>query len=423
MATAPANPDATGFITINSQDRYPTYEIARNPARAISSNDITYTLPGFSKFKKIQLDYAYMRSSGLNFLNIPASNTNVINASLNGGADVLITLPLDWCLNMQNILGSTPYIFQSLLRQKLNDQTILFNLQLSSNSSGVPTGGMPAYQNSSGSQGSAFRLLNWKSSTNTLSFSRVQNYNGVNISNKKQLFDLFGMAYTITDGVPRSATSQINQWAGTIYAYQSNPAYTNFIDLVSPDLSSDDVSSTPNATNYGSLVARFFCNSGVSGSQNEVQTFNAQFSYLKSMTPLNGDTIRIRMLNDQGELIPPFTIPTVQINTLTGGTFTGSGTVGTITFTSSPISAGFSAGQQVTVAGIASGAGQPNLLVTLSTVTATTVTFPTQLTTTTASMTMTGPYNPNGTTTPGSFPEYNLMFVGIPHTDLMATLE
>ena len=129
------------------------------------------------------------------------------------------------------------------------------------------------------------------------------------------------------------------------------------------------------------------------------------------------------MLNDQGELIPPFTIPTIQTNLLTGGTFTGSGTVGTITFGTNPSTAGFSAGQQVVIATTTAGPNVPNLLVTLSTVTATTVTFPTQLTTTTTNMTMTGPYNPTGTTTPGGLPEYNLMFVGIPYTDLMATLE
>jgi hypothetical protein len=419
MATAPANPDATATITINSQDRFPTFDSSRNPALTTLSNDITFTLPGLRNFKKIQLVYGSIRGSTLGYLNTPGLNCNVINASYNGGSPQLITLPFDLLMITTQVvaLQNTVQVLQNILRQTFNDQSISIGQQ------GVAANlfaGLFAWQGITTAVGTSYPLLAWKSTSATLSFSRVQNYKGVDISNERQLFDMLGMPFTISNGVPTSATSPINTYAGTIYPFVTGGAFTNYIDLVSPDLISSpgDVSSVPSyPSQYGMLVARFASTYSVNNAFGAVSALPG--SYLKTITPKNGNTLRLIMLNDQGKPIPPVRIPALQPILNSTGAFTGTGSVGTLTWTSFNPSTYLSPGQKVVI-GTTVFSSPLNLLVTLSTVTVTTVTFPTTYTTSTPSVSISGPYNEEGNINGGGLPEYNLMFVGVPYADLMS---
>jgi len=324
-ATAPASEGQTAFLTINSLDRYPSLIAWQDPAQQTTPTDITYTIPGLSKASTLQLAYFGIGGGMWNVPSTPGTYANVINVIYNG-VTTLITLPFDVPITLAT---TNLTIIQNLLRNTLNDQTIVFGLAFNSNQ-----GGFQSYSTSP--QASQAQFVTWYSLNGTLGFSRVTTLNSVDITGYTQLFDLLGLAYQVISGVPTSNITAIGQWGIATRAFFTvSPSL--YYDIVSPDLDPlyPDLNTNPNANQYGTLVNRVLLNASTSPGG-----FSSQYGvtgYLKTFKTKGTNTLRLRIVDSSGRPISTKApIPQVCKYFSNSASYTGSAGSGVITVTGTP---------------------------------------------------------------------------------------
>jgi len=323
-ATAPASEGQTAFLNISSLDRYPSLIASQDPAQQTTPTDITYTIPGLSKASTLQLAFFGLGGGMWNVPNTPGTYANVINVIYNG-VTTLITLPFDVPITLAT---ANLTIIQTLLRNTLNDQSIVFGLAFVSNQ-----GGFQSYTTSPAASQAQF--VTWYSLNGTLGFSRVTTLNGVDITGYTQLFDLLGLAYQVNSGVPTSNITALGQWGiATRPFFTVSPSL--YYDIVSPDLDPlyPDLNTNPNANQYGTLINRVLLNASTSPG------YSSSFGvtgYLKTFKTKGTNTLRLRIVDSSGRPISTKApIPQVCKYLSTNGSYTGSGGSGVITITGTP---------------------------------------------------------------------------------------
>jgi len=420
MATAPATGTQTAIVTINSLDRYASPAIAQDPAQQTTPFDVTYTIPGLSKVSTLQVSAFGAQGGGWTQTSTPGFYTNVINVVYNG-VTTLLTLPFDSPIN---IFTTGIAILQTLLRNTLNDQTIVFSQSYTTTqSNNLYPGGFSTYATTL--QPSTLTFLTWTSQNGTLGFSRIGTLNGVDISGKFQLFDQLGLGYQVVSGVPTSAISAIGQFAQTLRPFYQG-SQSAYYDIVSPDLDPlyPDLSTTANAGQYGTTVVRTLVGFNTSSATLTAQTTQPGLA-LKSFRTKGTNTIRLRWIDQFGNLVPT-KLPVPQayryVSAFQGCTYVGTAGTGVITVTGTPALtlSGFVAGDKLAVFNSTQAAICGVWTVTAVGTTTISVTCP--YVGTVASCTIGGPYIIGGNTTSyGGCPEYYISFLADYGTNVPVT--
>ena len=327
--TAIQNTPVTSVIYLNSLDRYSNGVPPTASSNQTTCTDITYSLPGLSNIATVQI-------SGLTFNTtatwynpliqcaiLPAFYTNLINLiDYTAGTTYLVTLPPVLVLTA-NIIAQLP----SYIRASGYGGTAATTQPMSiSTNNGVPTFD-PI---------SAFTSQWWTwydtahASPHSLGWSRVTTApDGTNIANRRQLFDLLGLA----NHVPSVAGVVGAQGAGYTTALYSSSLPTStaairYVDLISPQITNfaPDVNTNSNASSNAisrlatvSLNTNQFPNGGITG---------------KVMKVAPGSTsLRIQLVDDQQNPLPTnFPVPVPYQGALTAGVGILSSTLSNLTF-------------------------------------------------------------------------------------------
>jgi hypothetical protein len=420
MATAPASGTQTAIVTINSIDRYASPAIAQDPAQQTTPFDVTYTIPGLNKVSTLQVSAFGAQGGCWTQTSTPGFYTNVINVVYNG-VTTLLTLPFDSPIN---IFTSNILIIQTLLRNTLNDQTIVFYPSYQTTTqNNLNAGGFSTYTTSL--QNSILSFLTWTSQNGTLGFSRIGTLNGVDISGKFQLFDQLGLGYQVVSGVPTSAISAIGQFAQALKPFYQG-SQSAYYDIVSPDLDPlyPDLSTTANAGQYGTTVIRTLVSFNTSSSTLTAQGTQAGLS-LKSFRTKGTNTIRLRWIDQFGNLVPTkLPVPQVYrwVSSSAGSTYVGTAGTGVITVTGTPALtlSGLVAGDKIALFNATQAAICGVWTVTAVGATTISVTCPYVGTVTGCSIG--GPYIIGGNTTSyGGCPEYYISFLADYGTNVPVT--
>ena len=317
-----------GYLTLNSEDRYPGGITPRDPSLQTTATNITYSIPALSSITNLQLVSLQIAGGQWNE-NVRAENyTNVINViDYNIPSTFLITIP-----SGQNAASLTGTVLTNYIRAQLGDLwAIQGNYPLCSVWGGG-VGAGPAYD----FVGNVYPgSMTWVSAFNTLTtandgrtahnwgFAPVSSINGVNIGGYRQLYDMLGLVGHI------SSVGGVNTYFGSGGAGQSNTSnwgsagyggaplqnyWTKFIDIASPQITGQpDLSSSPTAPS--GLIARTIPTAGGASTWSLTAGTGSVSNNLtqpKIMTIPSGlSSFTLRMYDDKGRPLVP-ALSTVQ---------------------------------------------------------------------------------------------------------------
>ena len=328
-----------GYLTLNSEDRYPGGLIPRDPSLQTTATDITFSIPALSSITSLQLVNLQVAAGAWNGVVRAENYTNVINViDYNIPSTFLITIPSGAPGTI--FTGGT---FTSYVRQQLGDPFATQGSFPYINSWGS-NGASGAYDFVNGGSTSLPNTLTWFTSNgyqgtvssgtysnHNFGFAPVSSINGINIGGYRQLYDILGLAGHVSSvGALTTYSAAPNQTSnlGSI-GYGGSPVqnyWTKFIDIVSPQLiGQPDLSSSPTAPS--GLIARITpANASAFNLSTGATTITNTLSMPKIMTIPSGlSTLTIRMYDDKGRpLVPALStlqtgkaIPLSSLNVLT----------------------------------------------------------------------------------------------------------
>ena len=352
------NTPVTSYITVSSLDRYSNGVPPPAGSNQTTCADITFPLPGLSNIATVQLSTTNITTTA--WWNQVASNpvsaafyTNIINlVDLTTNTTYLITIPE----TTQTISTLVNLLYKYVPASAFGGSAVGGGVPLTI---ATATSGNSIYDPISGPAG-----LWWvwydsgrsAATSHSYGWSRVTTApDGTNIANRRQLFDILGLAGHVPSvaGLGQNGqgytTIPFNPTAGNLvgpirYIDFTSPQLTNF----APDVSTNSNASSNAFGRYGAtaLTTSQFPGAGVTG---------------KVMKVAPGSTsLRIQIVDDQGNLIPTnFPVPIPYQGAPTAGTGILSSTLSNLTFSGiSNANVTFPAGTQVnivTVSGTATG--------------------------------------------------------------------
>jgi hypothetical protein len=341
------NTPTTSYIYVNSLDRYSNGVPPPAGSNQTTCTDITYSLPGLSNIATVQVSSITPVSSWWNQV---ASNafssvfyTNIINlVDLTTSTTYLITIP-EGTGPLTTLIGNLGKYVQASAFGGTANGTLSFTTSASVN------GTYPTYDPS----GLSGTFWVWgdtarASSQHSFGWSRVTTApDGTNIANRRQLFDLLGLAGHVPSvaGLPISTgagytTIPFNPTAGPL----QGPI--RFMDMISPQITNfaPDVNSC--ATASSNAIGRY-AGVGINASQ-----FAAAGTTGKVMKVAPGSTsLRLQLVDDQQNPLPTnFPVPVPYAGALPTGTGILSSTLSNLTFSGiTTASTTFPTGTQVNI--------------------------------------------------------------------------
>ena len=368
-----------GYLTLNSEDRYPGSITPRDPSLQTTATNITYSIPGLSSISTLQLVNFQVAAGQWNETVRAENYTNVINViDYSIPSTFLITIPSGQLVS--NLPGNT---LNAYIREQLGDLAATqgsYPLTFTWSASGQ-TGAYDFVNNIAASlpgslcwytgNGSTSEVPGVGTSNHNFGFAPVSSINGVNIGGYRQLYDMLGLV----GGSVSSVGGVKTQFGGGILPQTSNwgsagfggapvqPYWTKFIDIASPQLaSSSDASSSSTAP--AGLLARmpvaatavWSLTGGTTAVLNSLQTPKVL------SVPPGLSSLTVQMYDDKGRPLVP------AVSTLKTGTSLPLSSLmvlaGGVVMYTSTIANQLSVGQQITVATpsypIFYGSGAPN---------------------------------------------------------------
>jgi len=336
----------TSTIYLNSLDRYPNGVPPAASSNQTTATDITFSIPGLSNLATVQVystltTSTWFNQSGYSAIS-PAFYTNLINlVDYTAGTTYLITIP-PTAQNISTLFGNLgKYVMASGYGGSASGNSV--PLIINANT------GAPTFDPISALTGQWWTWYDVAhTSPHSLGWSRVTTApDGTNIANRRQLFDLLGLA----NHVPSVAGLAGVQGSGYTTAVFQTSLFTltgpiRYMDMISPQLTNfaPDVNTNSNASS--NVIARFgattfninlFPTAGISG---------------KVMKVAPGSTsLRIQLVDDQQNPIPAnYPVPVPYQGALTAGVGILSSTLSNLTFSGiSNANTNFPAGTQVNI--------------------------------------------------------------------------
>ena len=299
-ATVIVNGPTTSEIRINSMDRYPNGVPPAASSNQTTSTDITYSVPGLANMQTCQVNIAFsagwwnqVGSSAIS----AAFYTNIINlVDYTAGRTYLVTIP-EQTNTLATVINSylAKYVMASGFGGSFvgNPSSIII---------GVNSTAPPYYDPISAPGNSWWQWYDNRSSSNrnSLGWSRVTTApDGTNISNRRQLFDLLGLAAHVPS-VAITSTSPAQESSGyTTCTFTQGSIFQvyppiRYVDIISPQLTpfANDINScTTASSNY---VTRMF-NFALANTLNTNRVLK--------VAP-GSTTLQLKMVDDQGNPIP-----------------------------------------------------------------------------------------------------------------------
>ena len=339
----------TSMIYLNSLDRYSNGVPPPASSNQTTATDITYSVPGLANMATVQ---TLTISPSSSWWSQVASNpfsaafyTNIINlVDYTAGKTYLVTIP-PGVQSTQTLITNLPNYVKASGFGGTASASASININASSSSSApydpisTPTNYWWYWYD-----------LRVPASPNSLGWSRVTTApDGTNISNRRQLFDLLGLAGHVPS-VAGVAGVQGSGYTTSVYAVLPatiNTCPIRYIDVISPQITpfASDVNSYSNSssnaiarlTGTGFLTNTTGFNSGATG---------------KVLKVVPGSTsLRIQLVDDQQNPIPTnFPVPIPYVGALPTGTGATSTTLSNLTLSNiSSASTTFPAGTQVNI--------------------------------------------------------------------------
>jgi len=338
----------TSFVFLNSLDRYSNGVAPPAASNQTTCSDITYSTPGLSNISTVQLSGITLSSlwwnqTGATASVSPAFYTNLINlVDYTSGSNYLITVPYG--------LGNIGSVISNMAKYVQ-----------ASGFGGTANGTAPIVVATSSTSTALYDPINTPAGTwitwydtrttspKSLGWSRVTTApDGTNIANRRQLFDLLGLAGHVPSlagvaGVQGAGYSTVS-WSGGGVA--STVGAIRYIDVISPQLTqfAPDVNSC--ATASSNSIAR------LTGAVLTTQSFQTSGSSGKVLRVAPGATsLRIQLIDDQQNPIPTnFPVPVPYVGTIPTGTGATSTTLSNLTLSGiANANTTFPAGTQVNI--------------------------------------------------------------------------
>lgn len=336
----------TSIIYINSLDRYSNGVPPPAGSNQTTATDITFPMPGLANIATVQVAASTLAN---NWWNQVANNqysaafyTNIVNlVDLTTGTTYLITIPEQTAAAAALVNNLGKYVQASAFGGSAASSVSFTVINGSSTSAPYDPISAP----------STF-WWTWyetgRASPHSFGWSRVTTApDGTNIANRRQLFDLLGLA----GHVPSVAGVAGVQGAGyTTIPYSSTAGQVQgpfrFIDMISPQLTNfaPDVNSDSNAN--PNAIMRF---SGINLNSSQFPGAGISSKVLK-VAP-GSTSLRIQFVDDQQNPLPTnFPVPAPFTGTLPTGTGILSSTLSNLTFSGiTSASTIFPAGTQVNI--------------------------------------------------------------------------
>lgn len=346
--TAVQNSPVTSIIYLNSLDRYPNGVPPAASSNQTTATDITYSIPGLSNIATVQVNTLGISGSSTTWsglLNNNAINaafyTNLINlVDYTAGTTYLITIP-PTTQNTSVLINNLGKYVQASGYGGSSLGTISVSTTVNA--------GTPTFDPISGFNGQWWIWYdNAHTSAHSLGWSRVTTApDGTNIANRRQMFDLLGLA----NHVPSVAGVVGSSGAGYTTALFASSLATftgpiRCMDMISPQLTNfaPDVNTNSNASS--NAIARYI---GVSFTSS---SFPAAGISGKVMKVAPGSTsLRIQLVDDfQNPMPTNYPVPAPYQGALTAGVGILSTTLSNLTFSGiSNANTNFPAGTQVNI--------------------------------------------------------------------------
>ena len=336
------------LIFINSMDRYSNGVPPPAASNQTTCTDVTYSVPGLAnmatvQFASIGINPSWWDQVASNAFS-PAFYTNIVNlVDYTAGRTYLVTIPAG-IQNIGTLLTNFPNYVKASGFGGTAAASASINIGISSTSSAP-------YDPISSPAGSwwYFYDLRVPASPNSLGWSRVTTApDGTNISNRRQLFDLLGLAGHVPS-LAGVAGVQGSGYTTVPYANLSSQLVSpiRYMDLISPQITqfAYDVNSYSNASS--NFIARF----GVSvGLNSTVQGSAGVTGKVLKVVP-GSTSLRLQFVDDQQNPIPTnFPVPIPYIGVLPTGTGATSTTLSNLTLSNiSSASTTFPTGTQVNI--------------------------------------------------------------------------
>jgi len=414
----------TSVITVSSLDRYPLGVPPAASSNQTSCTDITYSLPGLSNIATFQVSGANITLTGSTWFNQVGGNgvsaafyTNLINLiDYTSGTTYLITIP-----TISQGIASIIDNLGKYVAASTHGGSAVGSVPITC-ARNLPASFDPIVgANSSSSTWNWFDSGRSAATSHSLGWGRVTTApDGTNIANRRQLFDLLGLA-NHTPSVAGLGT--LGQGYTTCTFTPTNLSFAQgpirYISMISPQLTNFAPDVTTNSNEASNEIARF----GATALNN----FNlvAASIQAKVMKVQPGATsLRIQLVDDLGNPLPTnYPVPAPYQGNPTAGVGILSTTLSNLTFSAiANANVTFPTGTQVSIVTTSgSAAGWTPGVYKVESSTSNTVVIP--YLTTSASQISNATYgftiqpvwltstagNQNG-------PEYNLIFPGIART-------
>ena len=318
-----------GYLTLNSEDRYPGSITPRNPSLQTTATNITYSIPGLSSISNLQLVNFQVAGGQWNETVRAENYTNVINViDYSIPSTFLITIPSGQLVS--NLTGNnlTNYIREQLGAPSATQGSYpAIGIWGSSGATGaydfINTTTLPGSLVWTTGQGLSGTVVPGGAYSNhNFGFAPVSSINGVNIGGYRQLYDMLGLVGHVSSvgGVNTSfgggILPQTSNWGSPGYGGAPVQNYwTKFIDIASPQLaSSTDASSSSTAP--AGLIARMPVSVGSAWSLAGVSLTTGSTQAPKVLrVPPGLSSLTIQMYDDHGRPLVP-AISTLQTATV-----------------------------------------------------------------------------------------------------------
>ena len=350
-ATVITNGPTTSVVYINSLDRYSNGVPPAASSNQTTCADITYSVPGLANMQTCLISNSFTTSwwdqIGNNAVSA-AFYTNIINlVDYTAGKTYLVTIPP----SPQSLSAITTNLAKYVQASTFGGSSFsTASIVIATN-----TGAAPFYDPVSAPVGYWWQWYDNRSSNrNSLGWSRVTTApDGTNISNRRQLFDILGLAGHVPS-VAITSTSPAQESSGYSVAPVSQTqsfdqlGAIRFVDVISPQLTpfAPDVSSYSNSSS-GS-INRYL---GTSNANASYVNINRIFKVAPGSTSL-----QIKIVDDQGNLIPTnWPVPAPYQGALIAGVGIQNTTTSNLTFSGiSNANVTFPTGTQVNILSVSS---------------------------------------------------------------------
>ena len=347
-ATVITNGPTTSVVYINSLDRYSNGVPPPASSNQTTCADITYSVPGLANMQTCLISNSFTTSwwdqIGNNAVSA-AFYTNIINlVDYTAGKTYLVTIPPS-PQSIGTLITNLPkYVVASGFG---GTSYSAITIVISAN-----TAAAPYYDPVSAPINQWIQWYdNRSSSPSSLGWSRVTTApDGTNISNRRQLFDILGLA----GHVPSLAGVAGTQGSGySVAPFSQSQSFDQlgairFVDVISPQLTpfAPDVSSYSNSSS-GS-INRYL---GTSNANASYVNINRIFKVAPGST-----TLQIKLVDDQGNLIPTnWPVPAPYQGALIAGVGIQNTTTSNLTFSGiSNANVTFPTGTQVNILSVSS---------------------------------------------------------------------